>query len=168
MTRKNLVRSALAVLTSSVVLAACGTAHNTADVTFAQGMVPHHRQAVAMAELVEGRGAGPAVVDLAERIKRAQAPEITTLTERLNAWGEPTEHPAGHGGSEMADLGTATGPDFDRRWLSMMITHHEGAVRMAETELADGADPDTRELAGRIVAAQKAEIDEMRALLPRS
>jgi uncharacterized protein (DUF305 family) len=52
---------------------------NTADVTFAQDMVPHHEQAVEMAELVPDRSTNPQVIDLAQRIQAAQGPEIDTL-----------------------------------------------------------------------------------------
>lgn len=61
----------------------------------------------------------------------------------------------------------AEGADFDRRWLSMMILHHQGAVEMAKAQLAGGADPGARNLAQRIIDAQEAEIGEMQALLPQ-
>jgi len=57
--------------------------------------------------------------------------------------------------------------DFDRMWLTMMIVHHEGAIEMSQTELAEGVNPEARQLAESIIATQQAEIDEMRAMLER-
>lgn len=173
------------IATSVAVLAGCGTAstHNEADVRFAQGMVPHHREAVEMAELVPGRSADPAVADLAARIGAAQAPEIDTMTGWLREWGAEvpadgrsgmagTDHgrdPAGMGGmrtpEQLDGLARATGPAFDRLFLEQMTEHHLGAVAMAGVELEQGADPDALALARTIVDTQRTEIDEMAGLL---
>ncbi|MGQ4598205.1 DUF305 domain-containing protein [Nocardia sp. R6R-6] len=66
---------------------------------------------------------------------------------------------------QMAALRAASGPDFDRQWLTMMIEHHTGAIAMAQTEIADGKNPDAQALARAIIAAQQAEIDQMRTML---
>ena len=162
---------------------------NDADVVFAQGMIPHHEQAVEMAgiALAPAAAASPEIVELATAIQGAQDPEIVLMRSLLESWGQPTEMPgmedmegmssdemAGmdHGGmegmmsgEEMAALGTLTGAEFDQAWAEMMIRHHEGAIVMAETVLASGTNLDVELLADQIVAAQQAEIDEMRALL---
>ena len=125
--------------------------HNAADITFNQMMIPHHRQAIVMADLVGGRSTDPAVLDLAARITRAQQPEIDEMTARLAGWGVDAgdagagDH-AGHDMSgmmsdaEMSALEAASGAEFDRLWLEGMIAHHKGAVQMADDELAAGID----------------------------
>ncbi|MBF6417356.1 DUF305 domain-containing protein [Nocardia farcinica] len=153
-------------------------AHNDADVAFAQEMIPHHRQAVEMAALVPERSTDPRVRDLAARIQQAQDPEIATMTGWLQSWGAPVDG-GGHAGmgrgdmsmpgmmtdEQMAQLRAARGAEFDRMWLTMMIAHHEGAVQMSRTELAQGADPAAKALAQQIIDGQQAEIDQMRGLL---
>lgn len=133
--------------------------HNQADIRFAEEMIPHHRQAVEMAALVPARSTDPEVIDLAARIQQAQDPEIATMTGWLQAWGVAVPEGGEHSGmdhgtmpgmmtsEQMAQLEAARGPEFDRMWLTMMIAHHEGAVRMAGTELAEGANPDAEALA---------------------
>ncbi|MFJ6939603.1 DUF305 domain-containing protein [Streptomyces sp. NPDC101132] len=151
--------------------------HNDADAVFAAGMIPHHRQAVVMAELAGTRAASPEVKTLAAEIKKAQDPEIATMTGWLRAWGEPvpeegaaTEH-AGHGMAgmmtpeEMANLEKSSGAAFDKAFLELMIKHHEGAVEMAETEKAQGRHPGAKELAEAVVTTQSAEIARMKKLL---
>ncbi|UER55503.1 DUF305 domain-containing protein [Kineosporiaceae bacterium SCSIO 59966] len=160
---------------------------NAADVAFAQGMIPHHGQALAMARMAPGRTESPEVADLARRIEAAQEPEIAEMTSWLQAWGQEvpdaaaggaTEGHAAHGmdaeeheaggmltAEEMADLEQATGEDWDRLFLIGMIAHHEGAVAMAEQQLAEGSYPPALELAEAIIEGQQAEIEEMRALL---
>lgn len=153
---------------------------NDADVAFVQMMIPHHRGALEMAQLANGRAENPDVRDLAGRIEDAQQPEIETMTDWLEEWGEsvPEEDDGGmsgmdHGGmdmegmseADMADLEAASGAEFDRMFLQMMIEHHRGAVDMAQTEVEDGTNPDAVQLAEDIVASQTAEIDEMETLL---
>lgn len=66
---------------------------------------------------------------------------------------------------DMADLEAAQGSAFEQMWLSMMIEHHEGAVEMAEVEVAEGEYDEAIALAEEIIEAQEAEIAEMEALL---
>jgi uncharacterized protein (DUF305 family) len=166
--------------------------HNDADLRFAQMMIPHHEQALEMAQLAAGRASAQPVEDLAERIRAAQGPEIATLNGLLQAWGAPatggtagmdhggtdyggTDHGGtDHGGAspmsgmmtaeQMDQLEAASGAEFDRMFLEMMIAHHEGAVADARTALAEGTNPQAEELARRIVDGQTAEITQMRQM----
>ncbi|MGW6442098.1 DUF305 domain-containing protein [Lentzea sp. NPDC055074] len=165
------MKSLIGAVVGMLVLSACGSSANTAaDVTFAQGMVPHHQQALDMAKLVPSRSSDDKVRDLAQRIEKTQGPEITQLNEWLAQWGAKQDH-AGHdaagmmGHDDMARLEKASGTEFDRLWLDMMIKHHEGAVEMAKTELAQGQDEKAKKLAQAIVDGQQQEIAEMKALL---
>src|SRR3546814_10035762 len=54
---------------------------NDADVAFAQQMIPHHQQAVEMAQLAADRAERQEVKDLAARVEAAQAPEIARRSE---------------------------------------------------------------------------------------
>ncbi|MET9881847.1 DUF305 domain-containing protein [Streptomyces sp. NPDC006430] len=162
--------------------------HNQADVTFAQRMIPHHRQAVMMTAMVESHGASDQVKALAERMEKVQKSEIETMTGWLRAWGEKV--PVGMGGmgytGEMPGMGHGdddfTGPGmmndedlrridraegnaFDTMFLTRMIEHHEGAIAMAKTEQQRGAYGPAKALADAIVTSQTAEIAQMRAML---
>lgn len=151
---------------------ASGTEANDADAMFAGMMIGHHEQAIEMSDLVLGKdGVDPRVVDLATRIKAAQAPEIEQLRGWLADWGaaEPSG-PMDHGDGMMSEddlaaLEAAAGSEANRLFLEQMIVHHEGAVAMAEDQLAKGESPEALALAQAIVDAQTAEIQEMRDLL---
>ncbi|MFD8888731.1 DUF305 domain-containing protein, partial [Streptomyces erythrochromogenes] len=146
--------------------------HNEADAAFAKGMVPHHRQAVEMADLAPSRARSAEVKKLAEDIRKAQDPEIKTLSGWLASWGEqvPAEgamdHSA-HGTSgmmtaeQMDKLKNASGAAFDTAFMELMVEHHEGAVAMAKTEQAQGAFPAAKAMAEAIVTSQSAEIAQM-------
>ncbi|MGA5323881.1 DUF305 domain-containing protein [Streptomyces seoulensis] len=188
-----------ATLSAAVLLAACGGeqhsgthaahgapaasatagAHNAADVTFAQGMIPHHQQALAMARLAPGHAASAEVKALAARIEKAQDPEIRTMTGWLKSWGEEPpmagmDH-SRHGGmagmsgmmsaDDMTALEKSTGAEFDRKFLTLMVVHHQGAVEMAQTEKAKGQDSRAVRMADDVIAAQSAEIKQMKGLL---
>ncbi|MEV3910466.1 DUF305 domain-containing protein [Streptomyces canus] len=173
--------SGSAASSPSVSAESSAGAHNAQDVSFAQGMIPHHQQAIEMAELADGRAASAQVKDLAARVEKAQGPEITTMTGWLKAWDEkvPESMPGmDHSGmdgmdgmdgmmdsADMGKLKKASGKDFDSMFLTMMVEHHEGAVEMATTEKAKGEDKAATAMAGDIVTAQNAEISEMKKLL---
>ncbi|MCF6734427.1 DUF305 domain-containing protein, partial [Blastococcus sp. KM273129] len=162
---------------SSARSSAAQAEFNDADVAFAREMIPHHRQAIAMAELAEGRAADPRVLDLASRIQAAQGPEIETMTGWLRDWGADGGHmdegmgsmDHGDGGmmspDDMHALMSATGPEFDRLFLTGMIVHHQGAVEMAAELSANGRNAEALALAESIRDSQNAEIAEMQQLL---
>jgi uncharacterized protein (DUF305 family) len=146
--------------------------HNAADAMFAQGMIPHHQQAVEMSGMMLGKkGIPAAVTDLAARIKAAQAPEIETMTGWLKDWNESATMGAGHtmdgmmGQDDLKQLEAAQGTEAAKLFLQQMIAHHKGAVTMAKTEASQGENPDAIKLSKAIVTAQEAEINEMQDLL---
>ena len=148
---------------------------NDADATFATQMIPHHQQAVQMADMAIRKATTPAVKQLATAVKAAQDPEINQMTGWLTTWGKPVPSPD-HGGhdmsmpgmmteDEMSNLGNATGTMFDRMWTQMMIKHHQGAVAMAKTEQATGQNTAAVTLAKKIETDQNREIATMQRLL---
>lgn len=142
-------------------------------------MVVHHRGAIEMADLAVDGADSPEVGALAERIAAAQGPEIEVMTSWLQAWDE--EGPADAdmegmdhagmdmGGMDMAgvmdELGALSGPEFDRAFLEMMTVHHQDAIEMGQTQLAEGANPQALALAETIIDDQTAEIAEMTRML---
>ena len=168
--------------------AASQTEHNDADVEFAQAMIPHHAQALAMVDLTRGRQLDPEVQELADAIMAAQAPEIETMTDWLTSWDEEIPetardhmnaegHGAGHGDmgdmgdmpgmmsrEEMSELDAADDAEFQDMWLEMMVEHHRGAIEMAQAEQADGRYQPALDLAEDIETGQTEEISVMEKL----
>ncbi len=148
---------------------------NSADVAFARMMIPHHQQAIDMAELVPARTQNAWLRSFAQQVTAVQGPEIQQLETALNAWGQAAATTTGHGHEmdgmmtteQLAQLESLSGDAFDREWITLMIAHHRGAVAMAQTELAQGQNPEMRALAQQIIGAQQAEIAEMQAQLKR-
>ena len=149
---------------------------NSADVMFAQMMIPHHEQAIEMSDtLLAKSDIDPEVTALAEQIKAAQQPEIEQMEEWLDAWG--ADMPGmddmdgmHHGDGMMSEddmeaLEAATGTEAARLFLEQMIEHHEGAIDMAQDEVDDGQNADAVALADDIIASQTEEIATMRELL---
>ncbi|MEM7078738.1 MAG: DUF305 domain-containing protein [Pseudomonadota bacterium] len=151
------------------------------DVKFMQAMIPHHQQAVEMANLVEARTNRPELTDVAGRIKASQEDEMKFMRDWLGERGQglPDKHAAhamytshkmaGMASAEdMAKLATLTGTDFDRLFLTLMITHHEGAITMVEELMEQpGAayDPTLFEFTNDVTNDQNSEIERMHALL---
>lgn len=160
------------VTDSDRVRAPDGSTYNSVDATFVRMMIAHHTQAIAMADLAPGRAANTGVRSLAARISAAQRPEIDVLRAWLQARELPETDPA-HDHStmpgmqteaNMAALAAARGADFDRRFVTMMTAHHEGAVQMAGDVLGGGTDQTLSELANEMAVEQGAEIQRMRQL----
>jgi uncharacterized protein (DUF305 family) len=157
------------------------TSHSPADSLFMQDMIPHHNQAVQMAELVADRTNRPELVDVAGRIDVSQEDEIKFMQQWLRERGErvpdPTAHEAMHtthkmagmaSAEQMAELAAADGTAFDTLFLTLMITHHEGAVKMVEELMEQpGSAFDTAlfQFTSDITNDQTAEIERMNALL---
>ncbi|MFE7298629.1 DUF305 domain-containing protein [Streptomyces sp. NPDC057579] len=161
------------------------------DVMFAQMMIPHHQQALEMARLADGRAADPEIKKLVAAIKQAQDPEIQRMRSWLTAWGKPESAGAmpgmahgsgsmdhgstGHGSTmsgmmsdkDMKELKAAKGRDFDRKFASMMIDHHKGAIDMAKDEQRRGRNATAKKLADDVVRTQAAEVAELNKILDR-
>ena len=157
------------------------TSHSPDDVQFMQDMIPHHNQAMQMAELVTDRTNRPELNDVAGRINVSQEDEIKFMQQWLRERGErvpePTAHDAMHTShkmagmaspDQMAELAQAEGMAFDRLFLELMITHHEGAVTMVEELLeqpGSAYDPVLFQFTDDVTNDQSTEIERMNALL---
>ncbi|MDQ0930143.1 DUF305 domain-containing protein [Streptomyces turgidiscabies] len=148
--------------------------HNAQDVTFAQGMIPHHQGALVMAKAAADKASSAEVKSLAARIEKAQAPEIETMTGWLKTWGKdvPASAESMPGMESMESMPgmdhAASGKQFDKNFLTMMIEHHKGAVTMATTEKAKGEYGPATSMADDVIRTQTAEIAEMNKLLGKS
>ncbi len=174
---------------TSATAAPSAEAHNDADVSFARQMIPHHQQAVTMSDVLLGKqDIDPRITGLAHQIKAAQGPEIKQMQDWLSQWGNPAmpsmapgddhrshdmEGMEGMSGGamgmmsqeQMTALMNAEGVEAGRLFLTGMITHHEGAIAMAQTEVKQGRFKPAVDLAQSIVTSQQQEIDTMKHIL---
>lgn len=190
-TVKKLTLTAVALAVAALLLGACGSHDmgsmdtgnsipesadfNDADVIFAQMMIPHHQQAIAMSDIAldPNSQASAAIIALATQIKGAQDPEISQMKNLLTAWGKSMEmgsmdHSSMMDGmlslEEMNTLGQLKGAEFDKAWAKGMIAHHEGAIAMANDVLANGKNSDILALANAVVSGQTKEIETLKPL----
>lgn len=145
---------------------------NSADVAYARMMIQHHSQALEMTGLAPDRAESSKLKRLAERIAAAQGPEIAAMRDWLTSYGKD-ERPEGHDHATMPGmateaqlkkLGAARGKAFDELFLTLMITHHEGAITMATDVKGQGNNIRIEEMADDVVAQQTSEIARMRAM----
>lgn len=149
---------------------------NDADVAFLQGMIPHHRQAVEMSQLVPERTDRAELAQLAADIIASQEAEIAVMEGMLDDAGVSLPEgmsmdmegmdQAGMSGmmsdEQMSRLAELDDVEFDLLFLDMMIEHHEGAIESADQVISDGEHPELRQLAEDIIAEQETEIAQMR------
>ena len=143
------------------------------DRAFIDAMVPHHRSAIEMARVATQAGLSqPDLVGIARDVVSTQQREIDQMLAWRRVWygsaklgpvdGEAlglslAEMGMSHGASELADS-----HDVDAEFATMMIDHHEGAVRMAKLALERSERPKVRDLAREIIEAQEREIAVMK------
>ncbi|MEZ5099015.1 MAG: DUF305 domain-containing protein [Thermoleophilia bacterium] len=142
------------------------------DRAFIDGMVPHHEQAIEMAEAAKQAGlANPDLVQIADAVIATQQGEIDQMRAWREEWfGSPDVDPSGADalGLSMRDMGMEHEPrtmmgadDVDAAFAAEMIDHHQGAIRMAELALERAQHPEIRAMAKAIIEAQQGEIDVM-------
>ena len=143
--------------------------YDAAAVMFAQMMIPHHEQAVALSNIALEISDNPEVRDLATRIKSAQAPEIDQMKTWIDSVGLPDmnhmmDMPGFVDDAQFAAIKELAGNSFDLLFLELMIAHHQGAIEMV-SDIANNKTAEVKALGEEIVASQTAEIAEMQALL---
>lgn len=181
-----------ALLAALLLVGACGSDHNDADVAFATDMIEHHAQGIQIANFTIGReGLDPRIAELAEEIRVEQTQEIDALSELLRDWDEPvpetgfatgdshshSEEAGGHQAAQHPDMpGMMSAEDLDRLakapdaefatvWMEAMIAHHEGAITMAEDVQEQGEHPALADLASEIESVQEVEVKDLRRWL---
>ena len=143
---------------------------SSADLMFAQMMIPHHQQAVDISFMALANTQNADVRTLAESIITHQSSEIVILKSWLDAAGVTLDdshsmHMQGMLTDEqLAALEAAKDGEFDKLWLTGMIAHHEGALLMAE-EVKNSTNKEVAEFASHVIEDQTAEIAKMKDLL---
>ena len=151
-----------------------------ADLSFMQGMITHHAQALDMTVLVDDRTAREAMRLLAQRIALSQEDEIAMMQDWLKERGLEGPDPDAHHDhdaelmpgmatpEQMEELAAAEAAEFDGLFLELMIEHHRGALTMVDELLDQPGTAQDSVLYGftaDINADQSAEIDRMDAML---
>jgi uncharacterized protein (DUF305 family) len=158
-----------------------------AEVEFMTGMVPHHAQAIIMAQWCPTHGGRADLLPLCARIVASQKGEIQMmrgwLADRKQTVPDSmsTRHQMRMDGvvhdmmmpgmltdEEMAALDRARGVEFDKLFLTGMIRHHQGAIQMVQDLWASpgGAnEPTVFRFSNDVYADQSAEVLRMQAML---
>ena len=156
---------------------ASGSLHTAADVHFMQGMIAHHSQAIYMSKLAEARSNDQTLIRFALKIDQSQAYEIDAMQRWLREHDQVAPDTSSYRtitmpgmltAAELTELGAARGPTFDRRFLELMIRHHEGALTMVADLLKTpraAQEVDVNVFANEVHLVQTAEIDLMRQML---
>jgi uncharacterized protein (DUF305 family) len=154
-----------------------GAIFTEADVRFMQGMIAHHAQAIYMSRLAAAHGASEHLLKFAQKIDQSQQAEIRLMQQWLRANGQfapdtsawrQLSMPGMLTTEQLQQLQGAHGIDFDRLFLTFMIQHHEGALRMVSDLFATpnaGQDIDVSVFANDVQTVQTAEIGTMRRML---
>ncbi len=138
------------------------------DLQFIDGMTMHHEGAIMSSKHMISDSKRPELRELAENIGESQSGQIDQMQEWRDEWypnaGQTSGMPAGMMNEMMGD-GMMGGDATDEMFLRMMIPHHQMAVDMSEKALDEAEHPELENLARKIIAEQKAEIELMKGYL---
>ena len=214
--RQQVVRLSAAAVVAAVTLSACSNsgnhsasgspsastatgssspsvaqAHNSADITFAQNMIPCHKQAVQMSDIIlTKQGIDPRVAQVAKQIKATEDPDIQRMQSWLTQWQQPgtpmtpspsagmpaMQGPAMQGPAmqgmagmmtpeQMTALQNAQGADASKQFLTMMIQNHQHAIMSAQSEIGSGQYPPAVAMAHSIATSEQQEVNTMQGIL---
>lgn len=143
------------------------------DLEFIDTMVEHHLGAIEMSRLALQKSQNEELKNFAQTIIDDQQKE----TDEMKVWREqwftgkpPAKNMQLPGmadsmkmmtGDGMKKLEAASGREFDKLFLTMMIEHHKGAVSMAKDAQKRAEHAELKTFAGQIIKAQEAEIKKM-------
>lgn len=142
------------------------------DAMFIEEMIPHHDDAIEMAELALTRAEHPEIRELAAVIKRTQTAENSQMRAWYREWfgttvpdvGVSSRMMGGMMGSGTADMADLEGSEpFDKAFIELMIPHHQMAVMMSQMAGGASGRPEMRELTSTIIETQSIEIAKMQA-----
>jgi uncharacterized protein (DUF305 family) len=160
-----------------------GTGQDSFDADFIRMMVPHHEGALDMARIAQERSQRPEIQQMANDILATQQQEIDQMRTWLMDWYGRDDIPPmsqmpmlegmpdmghGHGSAPMdmqaeVDALRAAPEPFDLAFINAMIEHHQSAIDAAQAAQSRAQREEIRQLAEAVIAAQQAEIDQMRA-----
>jgi uncharacterized protein (DUF305 family) len=137
-------------------------------------MIAHHQGAIDMANLALTRAQHSEVKAMAQNIISAQNKEIADMTSWQSAWGYPassganmTDHSAMGVENDMAgmtdQLKDLSGDTFDKKFLELMILHHQSAIDMSRPAAKNAQHQEVKTLAQAFINAQTKEIQQMQA-----
>ena len=130
------------------------------EVRFLTGMIDHHAMAVMTGMMCEERAFHEELRDLCHELVAAQSAEIELMQGWLQDWYGVTHEPEMKPGDEnrMAKLAKMSGAEFEIEFMTMMIRHHERAIREGLHCMDRAYHPDLIELCENIIATQAEEI----------
>jgi uncharacterized protein (DUF305 family) len=139
------------------------------DERFIDAMVPHHQGAVEMAQVALENAEHDEIVQLSESIISTQQAEIEELKSSKRDEFGTSRIPMEMSPKQMESMGTMTEPQeladkepFDKAFIDAMIPHHQSAIEMARVAVQRSENPQIKHLAGHIISAQQAEIEQMK------
>jgi uncharacterized protein (DUF305 family) len=165
------------IIGADIAIKIADTSHTHDDVMFMQQMIPHHKQAIVLSNLAPERTNSDVILELAKKIETSQKDEIVFMQSWLEDRDESHKYSMTH--SHMHMMGMATpdqinelskseGVSFDELFLRLMITHHEGAIKMVDRlkdQPGSAYDQVLNDFVSDLDNDQSVEIERMNVLL---
>lgn len=170
--KRNIAFIALFMLASTGSLAQTEVPRNDHDRIFADAMTKHHQDGIRMGRLAVDKAQDAEVRSMAQKMIDDQQLEINQL-QSLRGDGPPATTqemmkitgmmPESEMQRDMARLEAAQGREFDLAWTEIVAKHHDGAIRMSNDQIRNGANAGLKEVARHIRDHQTRERKDLLA-----
>lgn len=160
------------VLCVTLVLSACGgdaptTTPTDVDRQFVADMIPHHHLGMELIDQATRRVDDTRVRRLVFEMSNYHQSELDQLHEWAREWNvvPVDDFPGRIETDQLADLAALSGVNYDRRWLELMIEHHEGTLDIAQRQIDRGSVDASIDMADAVREVQTKDIGDMKSLL---
>lgn len=137
------------------------------DRLFVAEMIPHHHLGMELIDQATRRVADTGVRRLVFEMSSYHQSELDLLHDWAGQWNveSATDIPGWIDATQLTELAALSGTDYDRRWLELMIEHHEGAIEIAQRQIGEGSHRASIEMAESVREVQERDIADMQSLL---
>jgi uncharacterized protein (DUF305 family) len=133
---------------------------------FIAQMIPHHQEAVDTSKIVLAKTENEELKSFLEEVIQAQTSEIEMMQGWLQEWYPEAVNAESGYMAMMGDLNAiANVTELEQSYITGMILHHQGAIKMSEELLKlRNVRPEVEQLAEQIIEIQKQEVDFLKSL----
>ena len=128
------------------------------DQSFLEEMIPHHQEAVDSSVKLLTTTTNSELETFAQNVIKAQTQEIIDMKSWYKSWFNQDYKPSSSYMNMMDGITAKAGGDLDKAYITGMISHHKGAIEMANAIQKTTKRVELNKLSSEIISSQSIEV----------